>query len=395
MSLELMMKKQNDLNDAFAQFKEANDARLKQLEAKGSVDPLLTAKVETTNTAIEELKGSITSIQTAMARSNATHSLEDTGASKEAKAAFRKFLAKGERHMSEQEIKYMSVGTDADGGYLVLPEFGELVDVALREISPMRQLAGVMQIGSDELNIPVKTAGVASGWVAETGARTATAAATLGNVQIKPEELYANPEATQKFLDDASVDVEAWLQGEVAEEFAETEGTAFISGNGTNKPKGILGYAAGTAYNQVEQILSGSAGSFDADDLIELLYGLKTTYSKNATFLMARATEKFIRKLKDSNNQYIWQPGLQAGAPSTILGRPTYTDENMPAIAADALAIACGDLKRAYKIVDRVGVRILRDPFSNKPYVGFYTTKRVGGGVVVSEAIKLLKLAAP
>jgi len=212
---------------------------------------------------------------------------------------------------------------------------------------------------------------------------------------IATHEMHATPKATQKLIDDASIDVEAWVAERVAEKFANLEASAFINGDGSGKPKGILTYAAGTAFGQIEQIDSGADGAVTADGLIQLYYALKEDYAKNAAFLMRRSVLQSVRLLKEATtNQYLWQPGLAAGQPDTLLGVPVKTAADMPAAAADSLSVAVGDFKRGYLIVDRTGIRILRDPFTDKPYVKFYTTRRVGGEVVNSEAIKLLKLAS-
>jgi HK97 family phage major capsid protein len=395
MSFELIAKKQEELSSAVAQMREANDARLKQLESRGGADPVLNEKVEKANSAVDRIEKQIEEIKTAMSRTKISDEIDNAKGKKgsEHKQAFNKFLRKGDERMTEVELKSMSVGTDADGGYLVAPEVAELVDVAIREATAMRQLATVRNIGTSRLDVPVKITGASSGWAAETGARAASTTPTFDKVAISTYDVFANPQATQQFLDDSSVDVESWLATELSDEFAETEGTAFISGDGTNKPKGILAYTAGTSFGQIQQVASGTSGDFDGDDLITLLYTLKEPYARNASFIMNRSTVKKVRLFKDSNGQYIWQPGLQAGQPSSLLGRPCLEDPNMPAVGAAALAVAVGDFKRGYYIVDRVGIRTLRDPYTNKPYVGFYTTKRVGGGVVDSNAIKLMVLS--
>jgi HK97 family phage major capsid protein len=207
-------------------------------------------------------------------------------------------------------------------------------------------------------------------------------------------ELYAQPKATQKLIDDAAIDIEAWLADKVSTIFAKKENTAFISGDGVGKPRGILTYSDGTSWGTIEQVASGSSGAVTADKLLELYYSLKEDYAVNATFLMNRSTVEAVRQLKDNTNQYLWSPGLHLGAPDTLLGVPVYQAADMPVPAADSLSIACGDFKSAYQIVDRTGVRVLRDPFTDKPFVKFYSTKRVGGDVINFEAIKLMKLGS-
>jgi HK97 family phage major capsid protein len=212
-------------------------------------------------------------------------------------------------------------------------------------------------------------------------------------------ELYAMPAATQSLLDDAAVDIDQWVAEEVRVAFAEQEGAAFVTGNGTNKPKGFLDYtkvANGSwTWGSIGTISTGVSGAFPAsnpaDKLIDLVYAVKTGYRANAHFVFNRATQSAIRKLKDGDGTYLWQPSLKPGEASTLMGFPVAESEDMPNIGADAYAIAFGDFRRGYLIVDRVGIRVLRDPYSAKPYVLFYTTKRVGGGVQDFDAIKLLK----
>jgi len=230
--------------------------------------------------------------------------------------------------------------------------------------------------------------------VAESASRTDTNTPQINKKSISVHEIYAQPKATQKLIDDSAIDIESWIAEKVADIFSSTENSAFISGNGSGKPKGILAYTAGTAFGEIEQVDSEEDGVVTADSIVKLYYALKDEYAKNATFLMNRATVQAVRLLKESTtDQYLWQPGLAAGSPDTLLGVPVKQASDMPVPAADSLSIALGDFSRGYKIVDRVGMRILRDPFTDKPFVKFYTTKRVGGEVVNFEAIKLLKLA--
>jgi HK97 family phage major capsid protein len=214
-------------------------------------------------------------------------------------------------------------------------------------------------------------------------------------------ELYAMPAATPQLLDDAAVNIDEWIADEVRVAFAEQEGQAFVTGDGTNKPRGFLDYDqvadASWAWGKIGVISTGADGAFPAsnptDKLIDLAYSVKSAYRANAHFVMNRATEAVIRKFKDADGNYIWQPAVRPGETPTLLGHPVAESEDMPDIAEDATAIAFGDFRRGYLIVDRVGIRILRDPYSSKPYVLFYTTKRVGGGVQDFNAIKLLKFA--
>ena len=258
----------------------------------------------------------------------------------------------------------------------------------------MRQVASVEEVSSDALEIIEDKDAADAGWTTETGTRSDTTTPQISKKTIPVHELYAQPKATQKLMDDSSIDIESWLAGKLSDIFSRKENTAFISGDGVGKPRGILTYAAGTNWGEIEQINSGVSGSITADAIVLLTYALKEDYANRASFLMNRAAVQDVRLLKEATtNQYLWQPGLAAGAPDTLLGAPVIQAADMPTPAADSLSIAFGDFGSGYQIVDRTGVRILRDPFTDKPFVKFYTTKRVGGDVTNFEAIKLMKLA--
>ena len=249
------------------------------------------------------------------------------------------------------------------------------------------------------LKKPFSITGPAVGWVAETAARPQTATATLAELQFPTMELYAMPAATASLLDDTVVDLDQWIPSEVEAAFAEQEGTAFVTGNGTNKPKGFLDYTkvaeASWGWGKIGYIVTGVSGALPAsnpsDVLIDLVYALKAGYRQNANWVMNRKTQAAIRKLKDADGNYLWQPPAAAGQRAMLMGFPLVEAEDMPDAGANTTPIAFGDFARGYLVVDRTGVRVLRDPYSAKPYVLFYTTKRVGGGVQDFDAIKLLK----
>jgi HK97 family phage major capsid protein len=265
----------------------------------------------------------------------------------------------------------------------------------VNEASPMRALASVETISTDALELIQDYDAAGSGWTTETGAVSDSTTPQIGKSSIPVHELYAQPKATQKLVDDSAVDIEAWVAEKVAESFLTKENAAFISGDGSGKPKGILSYAAGTSWGQIQQVNSGTSAVVTADGLIKLFFALKEDYAQRATFLMNRSVVQAVRLLKETTtDQYLWQPGLAAGAPDTLMGVPVKQATDMPVAAANSLSVAVGDFARAYQIVDRIGIRVLRDPFTEKPFVKFYTTKRVGGDVVNFEALKLLKLAA-
>jgi HK97 family phage major capsid protein len=268
----------------------------------------------------------------------------------------------------------------------------------------VRSIARVISISAASYSKLVNLGGATSGWVGENDSRSSTGTPTLSKLEFPAMEIYANPYASQTLLDDASVDIGAWLADEVAIEFAEEEGAAFVTGNGVAKPRGLLSYDfvanASWSWGKVGYVASGKAATLDTDTgkngaekLISLIHALKQGYRQNARFMMNTTTLETLRTLKDANAQYVWQPSIKEGVPATLFGYQVTDDDNMPSIGADQYPILFGDFQRAYLIVDRQGIRVLRDPYSNKPYVSFYTTKRVGGGIQNFQAVKALKIA--
>lgn len=302
------------------------------------------------------------------------------------------------------ELKALSGVTDSAGGYAVPEEIDAEIGRLLTSISPIRAIANVVRVGTAGYRKLVTLGGTASGWVAETAARPETGTPAFTEIAPPSGELYANPAASQAMLDDAAFDVEAWLASEIATEFARAEGSAFVSGNGINRPKGFLAAPnsaqadAARPFGTLQYLTTGAAGAFPAthpgDRLIDLVQALRPPYRQGAVFVMNSATASAIRKFKTSDGALLWQPGLAAGQPDTLLGYPVVEAEDMPDIAVDSLSIAFGNFKAGYLIAERSETQILRDPFTNKPFVHFYATKRVGGQVANSEAIKLMKFAA-
>ncbi|MDB5685370.1 MAG: phage capsid protein [Sphingomonas bacterium] len=302
------------------------------------------------------------------------------------------------------ETKSVVGTTGIDGGYAVPREIDEAIAATMKAISPIRAIANIVKVGSAGYRKLVTTGGTPSGWVSESAGRPETD--TPDFIEIAPPmgELYANPAASQAMLDDAAFDVEGWLAQEIATEFARAEGAAFVAGNGVNKPKGFLTYAATSevdgvrAFGSLQYVASGGAGGFSAsnpqDRLIDLVQSLRSPYRQGAVFVMNSSTAASIRKFKTSEGAFLWQAGLVSGQPDTLLGYPIVEAEDMPDIAADSLSIAFGNFRAGYLIAERSETQILRDPFSNKPFVHFYATKRIGGAVANSEAIKLMKFAA-
>ena len=393
-----------DLGRSFEAFKAENDKRLKEIETKGGADPLLTEKVEKINAEISQiaaLKKQIEHVETVAGRGGfgGGHSGLDQ-AKAEYKAAFEKWFRKGVEGNLSQLAVQASASTldDTAGGFLVPEEMAATIDRIAGVTSAMRRLASVMSIGTDTYKKLVNQGGATSGWVGEKSARDETATPTLAEIAINTKEIYAMPAATQTLLDDSSVDIAAWLGNEVAIEFAEEEGQAFIKGNGVDKPKGLEAYStvanASYAWGKIGYIASGAASTFtNADKLFDLQHALKPIYRNGASFLMNDNTLLNIRKFKDGEGNYLWRPGLLEGAPDTLLGKPVEIDDNVADIGQNTYPIYFANFKRAYLIIDRLGIRVLRDPYSSKPYILFYTTKRVGGGIVMYEAIKTLKVA--
>lgn len=396
MSINEITDRVNHLGSAWEQFKQVNDQRLAELERKGHADPLYMEHLAKISEAMDNTKGRMERVETAMMRPELGVESETKMASpqlSEYKKAFDSYLRKGmDAGLERLQTKALSVGSDPDGGYLVTPTMTQKIIKAIFETSPMRELASVETISSDSLDIIDDHNDVSSGWVSETASVSETTTAQIAKRNIPTFALYAQPKATQKLIDDAAIDIEAWLADKIADNFSRKENTAFISGDGVSQPRGILTYAAGTSWGQIEQINSGTSATITTDGLVKIYYGLKDGYSKNATFLMNRTSMQAVRLLKDSTGQYLWQPGLALGQPDTLMGVPVKAASDMPNAAANSLSVAVGDFKAAYQIVDRQGIQVLRDPFTEKPYVKFYTTKRVGGDVVNFDAIKLLKL---
>jgi HK97 family phage major capsid protein len=387
---------------AFEAFKETNDERLSELERRSAADPVTTDKLARIDRALDETKRIVDDLALKAARPHLGGPAPRTGASLQHKAAFDAYVRKGDASsLRDLEAKSLSVGTDADGGYLVPDELERAVNRGVRNVSPIRAIAGIRQVSSSVYKKPFSITGAEAGWIAETAARPETDSPTLAELAFPTMELYAMPAATSALLDDSAVDINEWIAEEVRDSFAEQEGTAFVTGNGTAKPKGFLDYTkvdnASWSWGNVGFIATGVDGAFPATDpgdkLIDLVYSVKSGYRANGTFVFNRATQAVIRKMKDGDGNYLWQPAAKAGEASTLMGFPVAESEDMPTIATGSYSIAFGDFRRGYLIVDRVGIRILRDPYSAKPYVLFYTTKRVGGGVQDFDAIKLLKFA--
>jgi HK97 family phage major capsid protein len=393
--------------EAFEAFKDVNDRRLGEIEQKLTADVVTRDKMERVNRAVDEQKKLLDQLVLKKARpplgSAQGLGRELSPEAEEHKAAFDAYVRRGEDGgLRELEAKAFSGSVAADGGYLVPPETDTEIGRRISVVSPMRALSTVRTVSSAVLKKPFAASGLSTGWVAETAARPQTNTPQLSELSFPTMELYAMPAATQALLDDAAVDIEAWIAGEVDIVFAEQEGDAFIRGDGVNRPKGFLTYTAvaesAWTWGNLGYVATGAAGAWrttgPSDTLVDVIYALKAGHRQNGTFLMNRKTQADVRKFKDADGNYLWRPPASAGQPASLMGFPVAEAEEMPDVAANALAVAFGDFRSGYLVVDRAGVRILRDPYSAKPYVLFYTTKRVGGGVQNFEAIKLVRFAA-
>ena len=304
-----------------------------------------------------------------------------------------------------EERKALSAGADPDGGYLLPASTMGRVVAKIYEQSVMRQIASVQVISTNDIEGLIDNNEADAGWVSELGTRSDSTTPQLGKWRIEAFEMYAMPKASQRILDDAATDVETWLAGKIADKFARVEGTAFWQGTGAGQPMGLASYSTAAtadssrAWGVFEHVKTGTNGAFNATsklDVIQDLQGtLKDAYLANAQWVMRREVRTAARKLKEAtNDRYLWEPGLQVGQPERLNGYPVRIDQYMPALATDSLSLAFGDFAQAYQIVDRTGIRTLRDPFTAKPYVVFYSTKRTGGGALNFEAIKFAKFAA-
>jgi len=380
-----------EFSSAFEEFKRTNDQRLGEIEKRGTPDGLLEGKLDRLNAVLDGHKAALDRITAERARP----AIEARGGAVpdgEYKQAFSAYVKRGEE-------KALQVGVAADGGYVVPAEVETEITRLMTHISPIRAIAGVRQVSASVYKRPITVTGPQTGWVGETASRPTTTSQTLAELSYPTTELYAMPAATTAFLDDAAVDVGQWIADEVNAAFAAQETTAFVTGDGVNKPSGFLNATkaaeASWAWGSLGYLATGVSGALPAshasDILIDLVYALKAGYRQNANWVMNRKTQAALRKLKDGEGNYLWQPAASADGRASFMGFPLVEAEDMPNIGANSFSIAFGDFRRGYLIVDRQGVSVLRDPFSAKPYVLFYTTKRVGGGIADFDAIKLLK----
>ncbi|MCG7521272.1 phage major capsid protein [Ruegeria sp. Ofav3-42] len=295
----------------------------------------------------------------------------------------------------EMEAKSLSGAVNSDGGYLVDPQTAEMIKSVLKSTASIRSIASVVNVEANSFDVLIDHTDVGAGWADETSAATETATPSIDRISIALHELSALPKASQRLLDDSAFDVEGWLAGRIADKFARAEAAAFISGDGADKPKGILDHATVDndvwTWGNIGYVPTGTAGGIDADAIVDVVYALGAQYRVNGTFVMNSKTAGLIRKLKDSDGRFLWSDGLAAGEPARLMGYPVLIAEDMPDAGTDSFSIAFGDFQAGYTIAERPDLRVLRDPFSAKPHVLFYATKRVGGDVSDFAAIKLVK----
>lgn len=419
-----------ELGSAWEAFKATNDQTLAEVKKLGATDVVLTEKLDRINGAVDALEdrigkaeakanrprrgadadldeeAQVKAFNAALAGHQKAHSRPlqqlDADGVRAYKAGFEAFLRKGKEGLEDTERKAMSVGSDPDGGFLVPADMSGRIALRLYDLSPIRQIAAVQPVSTDALEGIADNDQMAAGWVNEQAARPVTTTAQLGKWRIPVNEWYANPDATQKLLDDAVVDVSAWIEAKVAERGARLQGAAFCVGTGVGQPRGFTTHPTAAtadgarAWGTLEHINTGVASNFaatnPADQLMDLVESMKDAYRDGARWVTRRSVIALIRKFKDTaGGTYLWQPGLQAGAPPTLIGFPVTKAEDMPALAAGSLSLAFGNFAIGYQVVDRRGMTVLRDPYSNKPYVQFYTTARVGGDVIQFEAIKFIR----
>jgi HK97 family phage major capsid protein len=379
---------------AWEQFKSVNDNRLLQIEKKSAVDPLVDEQLKKIDQSLCEYKSRLGHLEMVASRPELGLSHLLSADDSDHQQSFNRYLRKGIDHdLPKLQQKSLSAVSDSDGGYLVTSQMSKQIIGNIESSSIMRHLASSETISTDSLDIIEDLDESGVGWVAETSVREDTKTPQIDKRKVLVHELYAQPKATQKLIDDAAIDIGQWLSDKIANSFAAAENHAFLLGDGKGKPRGILSYNHGKGSNRIEQI--NAETQVNANDLINLYYALDSKFAARASFLMHRNMLQIIRMLKDpTTGQYLWSPGLASGASDTLLGAKVFESADMPLPTEGNIALAFADFKASYKIVDRAGIRILRDPFTDKPFVKFYATKRVGGDVMNFSAIKLLKITS-
>lgn len=396
MNLLEMNEKIDKLGNSWEHFKQVNDERLKQVETKGSADGMVIEELTKINNSIDEQKSKLEKLEISMSRPSFENKSSDFDFENlEHKKALNSYLKKGvDSALVNLEAKSIldtsTTEGSAYGGYLLTPTMQRIITGELSCNCFMRKICSVQAIGSSALEV-IDDTNFATAWISETGTINDTDTSTLNKTTIKAHELVAQPKVTQKLLDDSSINIDEWLAYRLSEQFAAKEEEAFLKGTGdlNNQPNGITNNTSG----DIELIESNSTsnGGITAEDIVNLYYSLSEQYVGKASFVMPRSAVSAIRMLKDpTSGAYLWQPALLGGKEDTLMGCPVYQSAYMPSLSADSLSVIFGDFK-FYQIVDRKGMTILRDPYTAKPYVRFYTTKRVGGDIIRKEAFKMLK----
>lgn len=390
------------ISRAFDEMKTKNDEAVRETK-KGFEDVVRKEEIQriekSMDDGIEGLTREIAALKRIPSEKGETKTADQVAHQK----AFVNYLRKGDiGNLSDLESKALSVGSDPDGGYFVTPDVSGRMVEKIYETSNIRQIASVQVISTDKLEGREDLGEAGYEWSGETATRNTTDTPEIGKWSIEVFELSAKPKATQKLLDDAAVNVEQWLADKIVSVFQRAEETAFVTGSGVGRPKGITAYGtsaddgSGVTWGTVGHVVSGANGAFAGSNPIDAIYSLmgtlKNAYLPNARFLTRRSVITAMRKFKDSTGQYLWSPPT-AGVPESFAGFPVVRAEDMPALGTGSLSLYFGDFRAAYQIVDRTGIRTLRDPFSAKPFVEFYTTKRVGGGIVNFEALKAMKFS--
>lgn len=389
-----------DLGKAFEEFKSTQDIRLKHLETDSQAPADLEEKLDKLEKTIEATEQRLDTLQASKLRPQISPPNEENS---HENTQFDQYIRKG--LLDPMEQKTLSSDPDDEGGHLVPTGVDYHLRQVLQQQSVLRRLAAVRQISTHSLDLLIDKDMADAGWVTEKADRPETDTPKLDSIHLPVHEMYAKPRATQRLLDDANINVEEWICQKIAQKMAAMENEAFLLGDGNNKPKGILAHdlqdGSNWSWGNLEEIRTGSDGDFaksmGVETLILTYHSLKPQYLHDACWLMSRTAQSTIRRLRDPHtNQYIWQPALTEGAVATLLGHPVHTCDTIPPLVSDTASpsILFGNFKEGYQIVDRQSTRVLRDPYSAKPFVEFYTTRRVGGDVVNFEAIKVVNFAA-
>lgn len=400
------------LNKDWETFKETHAAKQAEINSKFD-DVVTTEKLERVNASLGELTSAMDDMNAKIAGLSVNGGGEVDGrteAERDYSAKFAEWFRSGE---GERGLKSLaknggiraaySVGSDPDGGYTAPVEWDRTITDKRVEVSPMRRYASVQSVSGQGFKKLYNLRGTEAAWVGETAARPETDGSTLAEYEFAFGEIYAQPAATERILEDSEIDIAAWLAGEVNTEFARQEGLAFVNGDGVNKPKGLLRFDAATEtalpaaqrhpLGPITEVNSAAAAALTPDGLVDLIYDLPEDRAVGAALYANRKTHAVIRKMKDGQNNYLWQPPFQAGQPAMILGVPAHELSGLPDVAANAIPVVYGNMAEGYRIFDRVGVSVLRDPYTNKPYVLFYTRQRIGGGLWNPEWLRYHRIA--